>query len=153
MSKTYIVDGNSLLFRAYYSTAYTGNIMTTKSGLPINAIFAFHNLIKKIKAMVTDGDHLYVTFDTGKPTFRKKEFENYKAQRSPAPQELVAQMPIAREMLDAMDITWAELEGYEGDDLAGSMAKYASDKGDEVRLFTSDKDFSSAFGFLGSCHS
>ncbi len=141
MSKTYIVDGNSLLFRAYYSTAYTGNIMTTKSGLPINAIFAFHNLIKKIKAMVTDGDHLYVTFDTGKPTFRKKEFENYKAQRSPAPQELVAQMPIAREMLDAMDITWAELEGYEGDDLAGSMAKYASDKGDEVRLFTSDKDF------------
>ena len=55
MSKTYIVDGNSLLFRAYYSTAYTGNIMTTKSGLPINAIFAFHNLIKKIKAMVNDG--------------------------------------------------------------------------------------------------
>lgn len=141
MSKTYIVDGNSLLFRAYYSTAYTGNIMTTKSGLPINAIFAFHNLIKKIKAMVSDGDHLYVTFDTGKPTFRKKEFENYKAQRSPAPQELVAQMPIAREMLEAMDITWAELEGYEGDDLAGSMAKYASDKGDDVRLFTSDKDF------------
>ncbi len=141
MSKTYIVDGNSLLFRAYYSTAYTGNIMTTKSGLPINAIFAFHNLIKKIKAMVSDGDHLFVTFDTGKPTFRKKEFESYKAQRSPAPQELVAQMPIAREMLEAMDITWAELEGYEGDDLAGSMAKYASDKGDDVRLFTSDKDF------------
>ncbi|MDY3047953.1 MAG: DNA polymerase I [Candidatus Enterosoma sp.] len=141
MSKTYIVDGNSLLFRAYYSTAYTGNIMTTKSGLPINAIFAFHNLIKKIKAMVNDGDHLYVTFDTGKPTFRKKEFENYKAQRSPAPQELVCQMPIAREMLDAMDICWNEMEGYEGDDLAGSMAKYASDKGDDVRLFTSDKDF------------
>ncbi len=141
MPKTYIVDGNSLLFRAYYSTAYTGNLMTTKSGLPINAIFAFHNLIKKIKAMVTDGDHLYVTFDTGKPTFRKKEFENYKAQRSPAPQELVAQMPIAREMLESMDICWKELEGYEGDDLAGSMARYASEKGDEVRLFTSDKDF------------
>lgn len=141
MSKTYIVDGNSLLFRAYYSTAYTGNIMTTKSGLPINAIFAFHNLIKKIKAMVKENDHLYVTFDTGKPTFRKKEFDNYKAQRSPAPQELVAQMPIAREMLDSMDIAWNELEGYEGDDLAGSMAKYAALKGDEVRLFTSDKDF------------
>ena len=50
-------------------------------------------------------------------------------------------MPIAREMLDAMDICWNEMEGYEGDDLAGSMAKYASDKGDDVRLFTSDKDF------------
>lgn len=141
MSKTYIVDGNSLLFRAYYSTAYTGNIMTTKEGIPINAIFAFHNLIKKIKAMVNDGDHLFVSFDTGKPTFRKKEFEEYKAQRSPAPQELIAQMPIAREMLDSMNIYWSELEGYEGDDLAGSMAKYAALKGDEVRIFTSDKDF------------
>lgn len=147
MSKTYIVDGNSLLFRAYYSTAYTGNLMTTKSGLPINAIFAFHNLIKKIKAMVSDGDHLYVTFDTGKPTFRKKEFENYKAQRSPAPQELVAQMPIAREMLDCMDICWREMEGYEGDDLAGSMARYASAMGDDVRLFTSDKDFLQLLSF------
>lgn len=141
MNKTYIVDGNSLLFRSYYSTAYTGNIMTTKEGIPINAIFAFHNLIKKIKSGLSKEDHLFITFDTGKPTFRKQEFEEYKAQRSPAPKELVAQMPIAREMLEAMDIYWKELEGYEGDDLAGSMAKYASEKGDEVVLFTSDKDF------------
>lgn len=141
MSKTYIVDGNSLLFRSYYSTAYTGNIMTTKKGLPINAIFAFHNLIKKIKAGLKENDHLFVAFDTGKPTKRKQEFEAYKAQRSPAPQELVIQMPIAREMLEAMDIFWDEKEGFEGDDLAGSMAKTASEQGDEVTLFTSDKDF------------
>ena len=141
MSKTYIVDGNSLLFRAYYSTAYTGNIMTTKEGIPINAIFAYHNLIKKIKALLKEGDHLFVSFDTGGPTFRKQQFEEYKAQRQPCPSELVCQMPIAREMLDAMNIHHDEIKGYEGDDLAGSMAKYAASKGDEVRLFTSDKDF------------
>lgn len=141
MNKTYIVDGNSLLFRSYYSTAYTGNLMQTKEGIPVNAIFAFHNLIKKIKAQLKENDHLFISFDTGKPTFRKQEFEEYKAQRAPAPQELVAQMPIAREMLESMDIYWKELEGYEGDDLAGSMAKYASIKGDIVTLFTSDKDF------------
>jgi DNA polymerase-1 len=141
MSKTYIVDGNSLLFRAYYSTAYTGNIMTTTNNIPINAIFAFHNLIKKIKSQLKTGDHLFVAFDTGKPTLRKKEFQDYKAQRIAPPDELIAQMPIAREMLEAMNIHWSELEGYEGDDLAGSMAKYASAKDDEVRLFTSDKDF------------
>lgn len=141
MNKTYIVDGNSLLFRAYYSTGYTGNFMTNRDGIPTNAIFAFHNLIKKIKTPLKKGDHFYVTFDTGKPTFRKKEFEEYKAQRAPVPQELVCQMPIARELLENMDIYWKEMEGYEGDDLAGSMARYAAGKGDEVTLFTSDKDF------------
>jgi len=141
MKKTYIVDGNSLLFRAYYSTAYTGNIMTTKDNIPINAIFAFHNLIKKIKMKISEGDSLFVAFDTGSPTLRKKEFADYKAQRKPAPSELIAQMPIAREMLESMNIYWEEKEGYEGDDLAGSMAKYACSKGDEVRLFTSDHDF------------
>ena len=141
MNKTYIVDGNSLLFRSYYSTAYTGNLMTTKEGIPTNAVYAFHNLIKKIKSQLKANDHLFISFDTGKPTFRKQEFEEYKAQRAPVPSELVAQMPIARELLEQMDIYWKELEGYEGDDLAGSMAKYASLQGDEVTLFTSDKDF------------
>lgn len=141
MKKTYIVDGNSLLFRSYFSTAYTGNLMTTQNGIPTNAIFAFHNLIKKIKSGLKDGDHLFVAFDTGTPTKRKEEFEEYKAQRAPAPTELVAQMPIAREMLTAMDICWKEMDGYEADDLAGSMAKEACGQGDEVVLFTSDKDF------------
>lgn len=141
MHKTYIVDGNSLLFRSYYSTAYTGNLMTNKDGIPTNAIFAFHNLIKKIKQDLKEGDHLFISFDTGKQTFRKKEFEDYKAQRAPVPQELICQMPIARELLEHMNIYWKELEGYEGDDLAGSMARLAANKGDEVTLFTSDKDF------------
>ena len=141
MSKTYIIDGNSLLFRAYYSTAYTGNLMVNKDGIPTNAIYSYHNLINKIKSELKKGDHIFVSFDTRTPSFRKKEFEEYKAQRTHAPEELVIQMPIAREMLEAMNIFWLEKEGYEGDDLAGSMASIASSKGDEVILFTSDKDF------------
>ncbi len=141
MSKTYVIDGNSLLFRAYYSTAYTGNLMMTKDNLPTNAVFAFHNLMKKLKAMAEKGDHFFVAFDTDKPTFRKKEFEKYKAQRSPCPDELVVQLPVARELLDAMNIHWKEWEGYEADDLCGSVAKYALSKGDEVVLCSSDRDF------------
>lgn len=141
MSKTIIVDGNSLLFRAYYSTAYTGEIRRTKDGIPVNAIYAFHNRIKKIKSDAKDKDHVFVSFDTGEPTFRKQEFKDYKAQRSKAPDDLVAQMPLARERLTARNIFWGERVGLEGDDLAGSRARYAALKGDEVVLYTSDKDF------------
>lgn len=141
MSKTIIVDGNSLLFRAYYSTAYTGEIRRTKQGIPVNAVYAFHNRIKKIKAEAKEGDHRFVSFDTGEPTFRKKEFKDYKAQRQQAPDDLIAQRPLARERLTARNILWDEKPGYEGDDLAGSRAKYAAEKGDEVYLYTSDKDF------------
>ena len=141
MSKTYIIDGNSLLFRSYYSTSYTGNLMVNKDGIPTNAIYAFHNLINKIKSDLGKGDHIFVSFDTRKPSFRKQEYAEYKAQRSKAPDELVIQMPIARELLDAMNIFWLEKDGYEGDDLAGSMAKIAAQQGDQVILFSSDKDF------------
>ena len=90
MAKCYIVDGNSLLFRAYYATAYEGvdKILRTKDGTPTNAVFAFANMINKILSNVKDGDYLFVGFDTGKPTFRHKEDEQYKAQRKPAPEEL-----------------------------------------------------------------
>ena len=141
MSKTYVIDGNSLLFRAYYSTAYTGNLMMNNDGIPTNAVFAFHNLMKKLKEMASKGDHFFVAFDTDKPTFRKQQFEKYKAQRSPCPDELVVQLPLARELLDATGIHWKEWEGYEADDLCGSLAKYALSKGDEVVLCSSDRDF------------
>ncbi len=141
MAKTFIIDGNSLLFRAYYSTAYSGDLRKTKEGLPVNALYSLHNRRKKIKAQAKPGDHLFVSFDTGEPTFRKKEFKDYKAQRQKAPDELIAQMPLARERLTDRNIFWDEKTGYEGDDLAGSRAKYACGKGDEVYLYTSDKDF------------
>lgn len=141
MKTTYIVDGNSLLFRAYYSTAFTGNLMTNKDGIPTNAVYGFHNLMKTIKDRVSDGDHLFVAFDTGKPTKRKEEFKDYKAQRKKVDDALVIQMPIAREMLNSMNIFYDEKEGYEGDDLCGSIIKYALNDNQLVHIYTSDKDF------------
>lgn len=141
MSKTYVVDGNSLLFRAYYSTSHGQGPMTNKDGIPTNAIFAFHNLMKAIKEHVSNGDRLFVAFDTDKPTFRKKEFEEYKAQRKKIDDALLAQIPISRELLDSMDIYHQEKEGYEADDLCGSMARLAHEKGDDVVLVSSDRDF------------
>ena len=143
MPKAYIIDGNSLLFRAYYATAYGPNpqILRTKEGIPTNAIMAFSNMLNKILQGLKEGDAMFVGFDTGKATFRHKEDEKYKANRKPTPEDLVKQMPIAREMLKALDVPMFELEGYEADDLCGTVAKRLGSNGYEVLVYTSDKDF------------
>ncbi len=142
MPKITIIDGNSLFFRAYYATAYPGvEIMRSQDGTPTNAIFAFSNMINKILADVKEGEAIFVAFDTGKPTFRKKELESYKANRKPAPEDLVKQFPLSREFLKALGIYQFEEEGYEGDDIAGTVAKLAESKGYEVHVYTSDRDF------------
>src|SRR5690554_202937 len=107
MNKRFIIiDGNSLLFRAYYATAYAGvdKIMRTKSGIPTNAIFAFANMMVRILNDLNEDDHLFVAFDTGEKTFRHEEYEDYKAGRKAVPEELITQFPIAREFLDALSI-------------------------------------------------
>lgn len=144
MNKRFIIiDGNSLLFRAYYATAYAGvdKIMRTKSGIPTNAIFAFANMMVRILNDLNAEDHLFVAFDTGEKTFRHKEYEDYKAGRPQVPEELITQFPIAREFLDALSIPHAELVGYEADDLAGTLAHKAEKEGFKVELFTSDQDY------------
>ena len=142
MRKITIIDGNSLLFRAYYATAYPGvEIMRSQDGTPTNAIFAFSNMINKIIADVKEGDAIMVAFDTGKPSFRKQELETYKANRKPAPEDLKTQFPISRDFLRALGIFQFEEEGFEGDDIAGSVAKLAEKEGYEVHLYTSDRDF------------
>ena len=142
MRKITIIDGNSLLFRAYYATAYPGvEIMRSQDGTPTNAIFAFSNMINKILADVKEGDAIMVAFDTGKPSFRKAELETYKANRKPAPEDLKTQFPISRDFLRALGIFQFEEEGFEGDDIAGSVAKLAEKEGYEVHLYTSDRDF------------
>ncbi|HOH94829.1 MAG TPA: DNA polymerase I, partial [Bacilli bacterium] len=137
-----IIDGNSLLFRAYYATAYMGTdkIMRTSTGVPTNAIFAFANMIVRIVNDLKADDHLFVAFDTGEKTFRHEEYDDYKANRQAAPDELVTQFPIAREFLDALSIRHDEVVGYEADDLAGSLAKAAGKEGFKVELYTSDQD-------------
>lgn len=142
MNKAYIIDGNSLLFRAYYATAYGGNeIMRTKEGIPTNAIFSFSNMLNKILQSLKPGDALFVGFDTGKATFRHKEDETYKANRKPAPEDLKIQMPIVRELLKALDIFTFEKEGYEADDICGTVSKMMGKDNYEVIVYTSDRDF------------
>ena len=142
MAKITIIDGNSLLFRAYFATAYPGvEIMRNKDGIPTNAIFAFSNMINKILADLKEGEKIMVAFDAGKQTFRKEQLESYKANRKPTPEELVTQFPIARDFLRALNIFQFEEEGFEGDDIAGTVAKLAAKEGDKVVIYTSDRDF------------
>ena len=142
MPKLLVIDGNSLLFRAFYATSYPGSpIMRTKEGVPTNAIFAFGNMIHRILSSFKSDEHIIVAFDTGKKTFRHSELDTYKANRKPVPEELISQMPLARELLHALGIYTSEIEGYEGDDIAGTIAKIASKEGYEVEIYTSDKDF------------
>ena len=143
MAKAYVIDGNSLLFRAYYATAYGPNptIMKTKEGIPTNAIFAFSNMLNKILSNLHQDDCIFVGFDTGKATFRHKEDKDYKANRKECPEELKIQMPIAREFLKSLNIFTYEKEGYEADDLCGTYAKKAAKENYEVIIYTSDKDY------------
>ena len=142
MAKLTIIDGNSLLFRSYYATAYPGaEIMRTQSGIPTNAIFAFSNMMNKIINGLKEGEGIIVAFDAAKHNFRHDALETYKANRKPAPTELVEQFPIVREFLRSFGIFQFEEEGFEGDDIAGTIAKKAEKEGYEVEIYTSDKDF------------
>jgi 5'-3' exonuclease len=100
MAKIIIIDGNSLLFRAYYATAYGDKsaIMRTKDGTPTNAIFAFANMLSKLLQGFKAGESIVVAFDSDKDTFRKEELASYKANRAPCPEDLKKQFPISREL-------------------------------------------------------
>ena len=142
MAKLTIIDGNSLLFRAYYATAYPGmEIMRNQEGIPTNAIFAFSNMINKIVSNLKEGEGIIVAFDAAKHNFRHDALETYKANRKPAPSELVEQFPIARDFLRNFGIFQFEQEGFEGDDIAGTIAKIAEKDGYDVTIYTSDRDF------------
>ncbi|WP_304684133.1 DNA polymerase I [Ileibacterium valens] len=136
MKKLLLVDGNSVLFRAYYSTIYT-NPMSTSTGIPTNAVFGFISMLNKaISTMQPDA--ILVAWDAGKKTFRHDKFDDYKGTRKPLDEELIVQMPIVREFLDENGIVRYEQEGYEADDIIGSMAKAAEDM--DVSILTGDKD-------------
>ena len=132
-----LIDGNSMLFRAYHATAYRGNFMSTSTGVPTNAVFGFSNMINKAITLL-DPEYVLVAWDAGKPTFRHKQFENYKGTRKEVDEELKAQFPIAREFLDAYHIYRYEEEGIEADDIIGSLSKrYPEHK---IHILSSDKD-------------
>ncbi len=144
MSKIVIIDGNSLLFRAFYATLPRDEkttIMQNKEGIPTNAIFGFANMMTKLISSLNKDDAIFVAFDKGKHTFRHKQFPDYKANRNATPTELLTQLPIARELLDCLNITYYEDDNIEADDIAGIVAKKSEKEGYKVVIYTSDKDY------------
>ena len=125
MKKVILVDGNNLMFRSYYATAYTGNVMKNSKGFPTNALYGFVGMMNKI-IHEEKPEYVMVAFDIGK-NFRKQKYETYKDGRQATPDELKMQMPIARDILDAMGIKYFEMEPYEADDIIGTFAKYCQE--------------------------
>lgn len=135
MNQLIIIDGNSLLFRAYFAM----RPMVTSDGQHTQGIFAFVNMLNKI---IADNRHDYicVAFDMKHPTFRHKMYPEYKAGRTPTPNELLSEIPILHEVLDAMNIKVVEMPGFEADDLIGTISKTASKEGISSLVVTGDKD-------------
>ena len=138
MKKIILVDGNSLMFRSYYATAYTGNLMKTKDGLYTNALFGFVNMMSKI--LTPDLEYAFVAFDAGKQTFRHKEYDDYKGGRKPLPDELREQIPLIKEYLDLMNVKRMESLDYEADDLIATVATKFKEDFDEILVITGDRD-------------
>lgn len=135
MKKLLILDSNSLLNRAFYGVRY----LSTKDGTPTNAVYGFLNiLLKLIKEQ--EPDYICAAFDVKAPTFRHKQYEGYKAQRKPMPEGLAAQMPLAKDILRVMNITILEQEGYEADDIIGTVARLCEEREISCFIATGDKD-------------
>lgn len=139
MSKIVLLDGNSIMFRAYYATAYTGNLMKTSNDLYTNAIYGFINMMTKILT-TPDMTHIFVAFDKGKHTFRHQTYQEYKGGRKPMPEEFAMQIPYIKEYLDIMNIKRLELDEFEADDLIGTMSLLAKEHFDEVDIISGDRD-------------
>ena len=139
MEKVVLVDGNNLLFRSYYATAYTSNIMRNSEGFPTNGLYGFVNMINKIIAEEKP-KYMMVAFDIGK-TFRHEKYDRYKDGRKETPDDLKIQFPIAKEILTAMGIKYLECEGYEADDIIGTISLWCDkDPKYEALIVSSDKD-------------
>ena len=139
VKKLILIDGNNLMFRSYYATAYSGNMMKNSKGMPTNALFGFVSMINKI-INEENPKYIAVAFDIGK-NFRKEQYDFYKEGRQQTPDELKVQMPIARKILDAMNIKHFELEPYEADDIIGTIVKMTEEDKDFASVIvSSDKD-------------
>ncbi len=146
MKKVILVDGNNLMFRAFYATSYSGNIMRNIEGFPTNALYGFINMINKI-IDEEKPEYMAVAFDIGK-NFRKLEYDFYKDGRSATPEELKVQMPYAKKLLEAMGIKYLALEPYEADDIIGTLVKKAEeDKDFNSTIISSDKDLLQLINF------
>ena len=134
-----LVDGNNLLFRSYYATAYTGNLMKNSDGFPTNALFGFVNMINKI-INEEKPEYMMIAFDKGH-NFRQDMYDNYKDGRIETPSDLKIQFPVAKELCTLMGIMYIEVDNYEADDIIGTIARMADeDKNYNATIISSDKD-------------
>lgn len=136
--RIYLIDGSSLAYRGHF--AFIRNPLRNSKGENTSAVFGFTNSIIKLLSEKKP-DYIFVAFDSPGPTHRHKEFKEYKAQRPEMPKELRKQIPVIKELLSLMGISYYEEAGLEADDIIGSLTKKASSEGLEVIIFSSDKDF------------
>lgn len=135
MKKFLVIDGNSIINRAFYGI----KLLSTKDGMYTNGIYGFLNImLKHIEEM--EPEYIAVAFDLKAPTFRHKMYDKYKAQRKGMPSELAMQMPVLKEILSAMNITILEKEGYEADDIIGTVSAMCKKEEIECFILTGDKD-------------
>ena len=137
MKKLLCIDGNSILNRQFYGIRF----LSAKDGFPTNAIFGFVNVLsKQLESLAPD--YIAVAFDLKAPTFRHKMYADYKAGRKPSPEDLIKQFPAMKDILRAMGIAVLELEGYEADDILGTLSKMAECADDETEAYvlTGDRD-------------
>ena len=139
MKKVILIDGNNLVFRSYYATAYRGSILRNSKGFPTNALFGFINMLNKI-INEESPEYMMIAFDKGK-TFRHKKYEGYKDGRKEIPQELKDQLPVAKGIAKAMGIPCFEIDNYEADDIIGTFANEVDNQNDYYSvIISSDKD-------------
>ena len=133
--KLMILDGNSIINRAFYGI----RMLNAPDGTPTNAVFGFLTILRRLMELEKP-EALAVTFDLKAPTFRHKQYAEYKAQRKPMPEDLAAQIPLMKEVLDAMGIRRLELEGWEADDLLGTVGRICESENWRCTIVTGDKD-------------
>ena len=138
MKKLVLIDGNSIMNRAFYGIMGS-KALTTKDGKYTNAVYGFLAILFKLLEDEKP-DYIGVTFDLKAPTARHKMYEGYKANRKGMPTELAEQMPIIKDVLRAMNIDIIEKEGYEGDDIIGTLSRYGEQKGLDVVILSGDRD-------------
>ncbi len=137
MTKKFIVvDGNSVFHRAYHAIPY----LSTKNGETVNAVYGFSSIILRTIADLKP-EKIVVAFDRAAPTFRHIEYQEYKAKRTAPPEDLYPQLPLVKEFLDASDIRYFEMDGYEADDLIATIATKVEKESDEdIYIVSGDRD-------------
>lgn len=138
MSRLVLIDGNSILNRAYYGIA-GNNMLQTEDGTYTNAVYGFLAIMFKILENLNP-EYIAVAFDMKSKTFRHKMYSEYKGTRKGMPDELAMQMPLIKEVLNAMNIKIIEKEGYEADDIIGTLATRGAKKGLDVTILSGDRD-------------